>query len=162
MGLLRKTSLLILGATVLASLAVAMAASNTVPTSKASDTSTTISPSSCTVSVTIPSLAVGKGYYYLIGSARTATVGSTWNISPSRNIRLRIYSGNPFSGDPNPDSVSPPAGSIASANGNNVTTLTATSSSVAGAEYAVYFYNNDSSSVTTTSATVTYSKLTCP
>src|SRR5205809_7951222 len=95
MQMLWKASVLLLGAIILASVVTAMAASNTVATSRASDTSTTITAATCTVSVTIPSLPVGDGYYVLIGSARTATVSATWNISPSRSIRIRIYLGEP-------------------------------------------------------------------
>ena len=150
MSFIVKLSAFLFVALVWAATISGFAAANTVPTSKAADSTIAITPTSCTVPVTIAVLAPGQYQTVTIASARTGTLSATWKPSVRRNITLSIYA---YSGGSWPQIAS---------NSGNVTTITTSAGSRPPDEYAVVFYNSDSVNVTTTSASVTYMKLTCP
>ena len=126
------------------------AAANTVPISKADDNTFAITPTSCTMPVSISVLAPGTYQTVVIASARTGTISATWRPSAKHNITLSIYAD---SGGTWPQIAT---------NSGNVTVLTTSAGSRPPDRYAVVFTNNDNVNVTTTSASVTYVKLTCP
>lgn len=126
----------------------------------------TPTPGPCTVSVAVPVLSNGTGYYVTFTTAGSGTISATWPVpalGAARRIQLLVYSGNPFAGEPNPTSLAPPAGSLASGSGT-VTSLTVTTASVAAGSYSVYFYKSTTGAALSGSTTgsVTYVKATCP
>ena len=103
---------------------------------------------------------MNRGYYYTITTAGSGTIAATWTLPSRNNIRLNIYAGNPFAGQPNPAALPPPGGSLAS-NSGNVTVLTATTGVTGPGTYSIYFYNQGSA-IGSSTATVTYVKAPCP
>jgi hypothetical protein len=138
------------------------ATSTATPTSTSTATLTpTPTPAPCDVAIAIPALAKNSGYYYTFTSAGSGTISATWTLPSANNIRIAIYSGNPLAAEPNPASIAPPSGALASANGN-VASLTATTGVEPAGTYTVYFYNQGSALPTATTGTVTYVRATCP
>jgi hypothetical protein len=103
-----------------------------------------------------------EGYYLSITSAAAGTINATWNLGTTINtISLYIYSGNPLSGQPNPTTLSPPSGALASATGK-VTSLTATTPTEPAGTYTVYFWNQGNALNVSSTGTITYVKSQCP
>lgn len=135
------------------------AAVTATPTTAAATATPTLGP--CITAFTIPALASNHGYYVELTTAGSGTISATWTLTAASNITIRIYAGNPFSGDPNPDPRIPPGGQLVNASGYT-TSLTATTSSQPTGTYTAYFYRPGTVLPNPSAGTLAYVKATCP
>ncbi len=106
-------------------------------------------------------MAANDGYYFTFTTVASGPISATWTLLAANNIRMDIYSGNPFVGQANPAHLTPPSGSLIS-NTGNVTVLTVASSAGSAGSYTVYFYNQGNAISTSTTGTVVYVVALCP
>lgn len=121
----------------------------------------TPTPGPCTYTVAVPGLSNKRGYYLTFSTAAAGPISATWNLPDgSGNPSLDVYQNNPFSGDPNPDNVSPPAGSLGSGQ-PILSTMRVTTLTRPAGTYTIYLYEQGPAFSAST-ATLTYATARCP
>jgi hypothetical protein len=134
------------------------------PTPTAVPPTATPTPAPCVVVVPVPDLDKQTGWYVVVQTAASGALWGGWAVSNDTDIDMSVYLGNPFLGQPNPDSAAPPTTPAPlNENTNRQVTLVDAGAQPAGT-YTFYFYNPpagqnlDSAS----SAVIGYTKATCP
>jgi hypothetical protein len=125
------------------------------PNANATFTYVAAGPAMTPVPVPVPALAKGFGYWFTFTSAASGTLSATWTTPSSIPGTLSIYAGTPFSGQPNPVKLSPPAGALASIKATRASFSVTTGTQPAGT-YTVYFFS--SKAAPAGDGTVTYMK----
>lgn len=91
--------------------------------------------------VAIPALVRRTGYYVVFTVPATRYVVLTWWTGSQQGAQdLRLYAGEPFSGQPNPTSVSPPDPYVAGGTTGSDPTTIWSPQPVGGGTYTAYFY----------------------
>lgn len=122
------------------------------PTSTATPTpSATATPTPgvmlCARELTIPPLGNNTGYYVTLQLTAPSLISAGWSIDPQRvggQIELDLYAGTPLNAQPEPSSLAPPTGAIASNStssnqGNAAVAIVSPQNEPAGT-YTVYFF----------------------
>jgi len=97
-------------------------------------------------SFSVPALANNTGYWVTLQLTSSSLITAGWSIAPEQvggQIQLYLYAGNPFSGQPNPSILAPPANPLVSdstsSNQSNAVGIVSPQVEPAGT-YSVYFF----------------------
>jgi len=118
------------------------------------------------VEFTIDTLTGPQGYYYVISPDAEGPISASWVLvdkDNKKNIEIYIYMGTPFGPDEGKISTPPGSAYIARSTAGSKGSASTPSYTVPPGDYTVYFYNPIAKqSVETKSATINYTKYTCP
>ena len=108
-----------------------------------------------------------SGYWFVVQLNVPSYLDATWTMPDGgkENIELFIYSNsptNPFAGQPDPTSFSPPSGELISDTGNTNSLEVRTPQSNLTGSFTVYFFKRGSSLSTPTDAVLEYQSRQCP
>jgi len=134
------------------------------PTATSVPPTATPTPAPCIVVVPVPDLDKKTGWYVVVQTATSGDLWGAWAVNNNAGIDLSVYAGNPFLGQPNPDSVAPPTTPAPlDENAGGQFALVDAGTQPPGT-YTFYFYNPPSLQNLngTSSAVISYTKATCP
>ena len=158
--------------------------STPVPPSATPTATPTLSITTCRYDVTIPALdnnnnnnndnnnnnnnnnGNNSGYWLVVQLNVPTYLDATWTMPGGKeNIELYIYSNaptNPFAGQTDPTSLSPPSGELVSNSGNTASLEVRTPRSNLTGSFSVYFFKRGKALSTTTVGTLEYQSRQCP
>jgi hypothetical protein len=110
----------------------------------------------------VPPLNNNSGYYVTLQLTLQETISATWTSieNVGGQMSIEIYSGDPFSGQPDPTGL-PSATPIAGMTSNAGALSVSTPQSEAPGTYAVFFYKQGVSTDQSSTGTVNYESGTC-
>ena len=121
----------------------------------------------CKHAITIPSLDNDSGYWFVVQLNVPSYLDATWTMPDAgkENIELYIYSNlptNPFAGQPDPTSLSPPSDELISDKGNTNSLEVRTPQANLTGSFSVYFFKRGQGLSTPTDAVLEYQSRQCP
>jgi TadE-like protein len=123
--------------------------------------------STCRYDVSIPVLNNNSGYWLVVQLNVPSYLDATWTMPDGgkENLGLFVYSNtptDPFAGQTDPTSLSPPAGELVSNTANTSALEVRTPQSTLTGSFSVYFFNRGGGLSTSTVATLEYQSRQCP
>jgi TadE-like protein len=118
----------------------------------------------CQVPVSIPALNNNSGYWVVIQVNVPSYIDVSWTLGSRDNIELDVYTNtptNPFAGQPNPTTITPPPGELVGDRANTDRLEVRTTQSNLTGSFTVYFYKQGAGLPATT-GTFEYQSRTCP
>jgi hypothetical protein len=121
----------------------------------------------CRYPITIPVLDSNKGYWFVIQLNVPSYLDATWSmpVGAKENIELFIYSNtptNPFAGQSDPTSLSPPSGDLVNDRRNTDSLEVRTPQANLTGSFSVYFFKRGSGLSAPTDAVLEYQSRYCP